>query len=118
MQKGDSLSLGPDPRLFVDELHARRPAAIQHRVEIIDRKANVMNTRSALRHEARDRGAWIAGLQQLDQRIPGLEAGYAGPIRVIECFLGQTQYIPEEWNAACEGLYGDPNVGYSSAARG
>jgi hypothetical protein len=55
VQKHDPLSFGPDARLFVDEPYARGAAPLDHRVEIIDGKADVMYARSALRHEASDR---------------------------------------------------------------
>jgi len=55
VEKRDPFSLGPDTGFLVDELDPRLPAALQHRVEIVDRKADVMDAGSALRHEARDR---------------------------------------------------------------
>ena len=54
MEKGDPLSLCPDTGFLVDELDPGLTAALQHRVEIVDGKADVMNAGSALRHEARD----------------------------------------------------------------
>ena len=118
MQKRDSLSLGPNPRFFVDELDPRRPATLQHGVEIVDGEADVMDSRSALGHEARDGRGGILGLQELHQRVPRGESDYARTVRIIERGLGQTQDVPEERNAPCEGLNCDPDVGYSGAAWG
>ena len=118
MEKRDPFSLGPDTGFLVDELDPRLPAALQHRVEIVDSKADVMDAGSALRYEARDWGGAIVSLQQLHQGIPCAEPDYARPIRIIESRLGQTQDVPEERNAPCEGLYCDPDVGYSGAAWG
>ena len=54
MEKGDAFSLCPNTGFLVDELDPRLPAALQHSVEIVDSKADVMDAGSALRHEARD----------------------------------------------------------------
>jgi len=118
VQKRDSLSLRSDSRLLVDELHAGRPAALQRCVEIVDGKADVMDSRSALSHKPRYGRAGIVGLQQLHQGLPRGEPDYARPIRIIESRLGQTQDVPEERNTPCEGLNCDPNMGYSGATWG
>jgi len=118
VQKGDPLSLSPDPRLLIDELNARRSAARQHRIQIVDREADVMDARSALFHEARDWRCRVVGLQELHQRLSRAEPHYARPVSIVESDLGQPQYVPEERKARGEGLYRDSNVGYSSATRG
>ena len=63
MQECNPLSLRADARLFVDELNPCRPAALEHRVQVVDRKADVMNSWTALGHEARDRRPRIIGFQ-------------------------------------------------------
>jgi len=118
VQKRDSLSLRSDSRLLVDELYAGRPAALQHCVEVVDSKADVMDTGPALCHEACNGRGGIVGLQQLYQGLPRGEPDYARPIRIFESGLGQTQDVPEERNAPCEGLDCDPDVGYSGATWG
>ena len=77
-----------------------------------------MNAGSALCHEAPDRRGGIVSLQQLHQGIPCAEPDYARPIGIIESRLGQTQHVPEERNAPCEGLNCDPDMGYSGATWG
>ncbi len=67
MQKRDSLSLRTDSRVLVDELDAGSPATLQHRVEIVYGKADVMDASPALRHEARDGRGGIVRLQELHQ---------------------------------------------------
>ena len=118
MQKRDSLSFRSDSRRLVDELYARRPAALQRCVEVIDGKADVMDTGPSLCHEPRDGRGGVVRLQQLHQGLPRCEPDYARPIRIIESGLGQTQHIPEERNAPCESLDCDPDVGYSGATWG
>ena len=118
MQKYDSLSLGADSRLLVDELDASRPAPLDHRIEVVDRKADVMDSRSPLRYEARDRRGRVVGLQQLYQRLAGAEARYVRAVGVIERNFGQPQHIPEERKARGDRLHGDADVGYTRATRG
>ena len=63
MQERNPLSLCSNARLFVDELNAGCAAALECGVEVIDGKADVVDSRTALRHEARDRRGWIIRLQ-------------------------------------------------------
>jgi hypothetical protein len=118
VQKYDPLSLGPDAWSFIDELNARGLASLDHCVEIVDRKADVMDTRSAFRQKARDRRGGIIGLQQLHEGLSGAEANYAGAVGVIERDFPQPQYVPEKWKNLGDGLYRDSNVGYARATRG
>lgn len=118
MQKRDPLSLRSNARLFVDQLHPRRAAARQHRVEIVDREADVMDSRSALRHEVSDGGSGVVSLQQLHQRLARAESHYGRAVGVIQRDLGQPQHIPEKWEALGEGLDRYSNVGYARATRG
>ena len=118
MQKHDPLSFGTDSRLLVDELYASRPAPLDHRVEVINGKADVMDSRSPFRNETRDRRRRVVGLQQLYQRLAGAEARYVRAVGVIERNFGQPQHIPEERKARGNRLHGDPDVGYTRATRG
>lgn len=118
MQKHDPLSFGTDSRLLIDELHASRPAPLDHRVEVVDRKADVVDSRSSLCYEARDRRRRVVGLQQLHQRLACAEAHYARAVSVIERNFGQPQYIPEKRKARGDSRHGDSNVGYARATRG
>ena len=54
MQECDSFSLRSNPRFLVDKLNSRGAAAVESRVEIVHRKANVMNPRSALLEKLRE----------------------------------------------------------------
>ena len=110
MQECDSFSLRSNPRFLVDKLNSRGAAAVESRVEIVHRKANVMNPRSALRHEARDRRRGIVGLQQLDEGLPGVEPHDARSIGIIEFHLSQTENITKKGKGVAEGLKSDPNV--------
>lgn len=110
MQEGDSFSLGSDARCLIDEPNARGAAAVERRVQVVHRKADVMNPRSALLHEARDRRCWVVGLQQLDEGFAGAESHNARSVGIIESHLAQTQNIAEKGEGVAEGLQSDPNV--------
>jgi hypothetical protein len=118
VQKYDPLSLGPDARLLINELNASGSASLDRCVEIVDRKADVMDTGAAFRQEARDRRGRIISLQQLHERLSGTETNYARPVSVIERDFAQPQYVPEKWKTLGEGLDRDSNVGYACATRG
>ena len=49
---------------------------------------------------------------------PAVNPTMLAPSGIIESDLGQTQHVPEERNAPCEGLDCDPDVRYSGAAWG
>ena len=117
MQEGYPLSLRADARLFVDELNAGGATALQHRVQVVDRKANVMDSGPALRHESRDRRPRIVRLKKLDQSLAGAEARYPGAIGIVEANLAQAQHIAKKGKTLGERLYRDPNVGHSNATR-
>ncbi len=82
MQKRDALSFRADPRLLIYELNAGPAAALQHRVEIVNRKADVMNAGSPLGEEAGNRRGGIFGLEKLHQRLTGAEADDVGSVRI------------------------------------
>ena len=110
MQEGDSFSFGPDARFLVDELNTRGAALVERRVKVVDRKADVMNPRSPLRHEAGYRRRGVVGLQQLDKGLSRAEAHDARAVGIIESHLSQTQDIAEKGNGVSECLQSDPNV--------
>lgn len=54
MQESDGLAFGANSRLLVDEADAGAAAAFESGGEVIDDKADVMNTRTALGDELAD----------------------------------------------------------------
>lgn len=118
MQEGDPLALGADPRFVVDELQSGFSTPLERRVEIVDRKADMVNAGTALRDEARDRRIRVIRLQQLDQGLAGSETHDPRAIGVVERNLGQFQHFAEKRHARCEGLHSDSNVRYAGAPRG
>lgn len=118
MQECDSLSLSANARLVIDDLDACPPAALEHGVQVVDRKADVMDAGSAFGHEARDRRRRVSGLEKLNEWLAGAQANDARAVRIIEGNLAQTQHIPKKREALGESLDRDSNVGYASATRG
>lgn len=118
MQKGDPFSLCSDARLLVDKLDPGGPAPRQHRVQIVDREADVMNTRTPFGHEARDGGIGVIGFQKLYQRLARAEPDYVRAVGIVQRDLGQPQHIPKEGKALGESLDRDSNVGYARSTRG
>jgi len=55
MKEGDPLSLRSDSRDFVHQRHAGVATFREHRVEIVDGQAQVVNAGAAFFNEARDR---------------------------------------------------------------
>ena len=88
MQERNPLALRPDARFVIDELKSRPAATLERRVQVVDRKANVVNSGSALRDGARDRRAGIICLQELDKGFAGAEADDTGAICIVERNLG------------------------------
>jgi hypothetical protein len=66
MEESDTLSLRAHSRALVNELNSGRSAPLEHPVEIVYRKADVMYPGPAFRDEACDRRVGIFRLQQLD----------------------------------------------------
>ena len=110
MEECDSFPLDSDARFLVDEPNTRGAALLECRVQVVDRKADVMNCRSALRHEARNRRRGIVGLQQLDECLSRGEPYDMRSVGIIEAHLSQTQDIAEKGTGVAKGLQSDPNM--------
>jgi hypothetical protein len=56
------------------------------------------------------RGIGIFGLEKLYQRLTGGKASYSRPVRIVESYFAQTQYIPKEGERLRESLDRYPNM--------
>jgi hypothetical protein len=110
VQECNPLSLRADARLFVYELDAGRPAALERRVQIVDRKADVMDSRTALRHEASDRRRGIVRLKKLNKRLARAEPHYLRAVGIVEAHLFQAQYVAKKRETVGDCLNRDPDV--------
>ena len=67
MKERDPFPFGADSRLFVNKPDARRPAARQDRIEIGNREAYVVNSRSTSGDEFSNRSIRLSRLEKLDK---------------------------------------------------
>jgi len=118
VQERDSFSLGANARFFINELDACRATPLEHRVEVVDRKADVVDSRTPFRQVAPDRRRGVVGLQQLHQWLTGAKADYPRAVRIVELHFLETQHIPKERERLRERLYRDPNMRNTGATRG
>lgn len=99
MQKRDPFPLSAYPWRFIYQPKPGRPAPFHHLVQIVYRKADVVNSRSALVQKAGDRIVAGIGLQQLDKRLSGLEPGDSRTVGIVEFHLGHSKDVAIEIDA-------------------
>lgn len=93
VQKGDAFPLGANARLLVDQTNTAIAASGQRSVQIVHRKADVMDAGTAAFEESADRRVGRVGLQKLYQGVAGLEAADPGAIAVSQLGLGHSEDI-------------------------
>lgn len=118
MNEGDSLALGARARDFVNQPCPRIPAAFQSRVQIVHRKADVMNRRATPGDKSADWRVRLCRLQQLDNRSPRIQSRYPRAVGVLQIDGRQPQDFPVERQNLGDGAHGNPDVSNSRALRG
>ena len=118
MKKRNSLALCAHARSFVDQLHSRRAAAIERRFEVVHCKADVMNSRAAARNESSNRRFFVVGFEQLHQRSRRIDSGYAGPVRIRQIYLRQSQNSSVKRKRLGNRAHGNSDMRDSRAFRG
>ena len=118
MQKGNSFSLRPTAWLVVDHLEPRGATTLEGCVEVVDRKADVVDSRTPLSDKPGNGRLGVVRCEQLDQGFPGTEACDARAIRIVERNLGQAEDIAKKRHAGGQGLNGDADVRYAGPTRG
>lgn len=116
MEKGDSLSLRTHAWCSIDQTDSFLPAAGEGVVQILNGKADVMDTRTAALEKLRDRRVWGIGgerLEELDELRPRREAGNAGTVGIVERMLVETEKITIEGKQLVDRAHGDSNVRYA-----
>src|SRR5690606_3736863 len=96
VQEGNALSFRTHARHFVDQANSPSPATAHGGLQIIHRKADVVDPRPPALHETADRRLRTLGLQQLYQRLARFQPGYASAVGVIQLHLGQSQNVAVE----------------------
>jgi hypothetical protein len=110
MKKGDSLSFGAHARCFVDQPDSSGAATGQGVVQILDGKADMMNTGTATVDESRDRRIVGPRLEQLDELRACGKAGNASTIGILEWMIIEAEKITIEGKHLVDRAYGDSNV--------
>ena len=96
MEEGDALSVGSDPRDLVHQGHARSAALREHRVEVVYGEAQVVNARTALFNEARNRRVGTVGLEQFDEDVASDESANTRTIAVGERLVGESEDVTKK----------------------
>ena len=109
VQEGNPLPLRPDPRPLVDEAEPRGAAAVEHRVEVVDGEADVVDPGPAPGDELADGAAGLGGLEQLPgigvQRMMADGFGFgaegdwkaAALVRILKTMADGQKPVNEAW---------------------
>jgi len=118
MEKRDPFLLGADAGRLVDEPDAGCTTALEGVVEVVNEKAEVMDSGPALGHKSADWRVRGLGFEQLDERIAGSEADDRRAIGVVERYLGHAEDVTIEGQNLIEGTDRNADVRESSSATG
>ena len=110
MDEGDAFSFCADARYIVDESNSGLAALLESPVEIIDRKADMVNSGAAPRDEFSDRRVLAICLEQLDQRFARSDRRDARAVRIIDLGFLKAKDFGEKRNARRDRLHGDSDV--------
>ncbi len=116
MEKRDAFSFGTQTRCIIDESEAGFSAALKGAVEIVHRKADVVNAGASLGDIFANWRVLGLCLQKFHERFTGGEASDGGAICIVEWHLGQAKDVAVKRKQLVEGAYSDANVGDARAA--
>ena len=118
MDKGDPLAFSPEAGNLIDKLHTCRTTAIQHRIEIVDRKANVMDSRTSPREEFPDWSIVAFRLEQLDETLARGHSRDARAVRIGELDWRHSEHIAEKRQLTIDRRESNPYVSDSGPFKG
>jgi hypothetical protein len=110
VEKRDALPFGAGSWFLVDEANAGLATARERIVEVIDREADMMDSRTALRDELRDRRLGALRFEEFDERIASREPGDSGSVRIVERDFWHFEHVAVEREQGVQRLDGDPDV--------
>ena len=116
VQECNASSIGPGSRDIVNECHTGRTTLREGRVEVVDREAHMVDSRTALLDEARDWGIGMLGFQQFDEGITGCQATDPRAVTVAEGDLWETEHVAKERQGIAQGSNGEAEVGDAGGA--
>lgn len=79
-------------------------------VEIVNRKADVMDTRPAFGHELPDGRIIGFGLQEFDKRLTGSDASDTSAVSVVEWDFGELEQVAVEGQDGFEVAHGNAEM--------
>jgi hypothetical protein len=118
VKESNPLSFSAEPRNLIDQLDSSCPAPLEHRIEVVDRKADVMDTGPASRKELSNRRFGTIRLQQLDEAFPGRDGRYPRAIGIGDLHLRHLEDIAEKRELRIDRRECDSNMGDAGAFRG
>lgn len=118
MNKGDAFPLSTDSRNVIDQPKTRLTTFFHGRLEIIDREADVMNSRAAASYEFPDRSVVSRRFEELDKRFSRGDGGDVCSVGIVDLRRLQPEDVSEEWHARRDGLDRNSNVGDTGALGG
>lgn len=107
MQKSDPLAFCSDPGRFVDHPDSSRATSRHRSIEVIHRKTDVMDSRSAFGDEPGDGRVRGYGFQELDQRLAGNKADDARAVCVVKRCDRQAEYVAIKGQGIGQCRHGD-----------
>lgn len=118
MEKGNALALGTTSRSLVDESNADRAAASEGCLQIVDREAHVVNTRTAFGDELSNGRVGRIGFEELDERFARSKPDYVGAIRILQRHGWHAEHIAVKGDQCLEILNCNADVREPRAATG
>ena len=96
MQERNPFSFRSQTWFGVDQAKSSVAAFLQRAVQVIDGEADVVDSRSTLFQELSDRRVGFIRFEELDERLPCLEAIDPGPVAISQLSLGHSEDIAIE----------------------
>lgn len=110
MNEGNSFPFSPHSRSLIDQPHAPSPASLKRRIEIRNRKADVMDSRASLCHKFSDWRIRPVCLEQLNQRFARLKCSDPGTVGIGYRHLVEPEYLPVKGHGLAQAFQGYSNV--------
>ena len=111
MKEGDSLSFGANARRLVDKADAGGATSVEHRIEIVNGEADVVNTGATLGDKLANRTIRRLGLEEFNERLSSNEPGNASAVRVIERRFAKAEHIAIKGKNLVERPHGNADMG-------
>ena len=116
MEKRDALAFCAHAWRLIDQTEAGVTTATECSVKVVDGEADVMDSSAAPGDELPDRRVRAIGLEELDERLSGLQSRDSGAVGVLEVRIWQSKDVSTEGKEVADGPQRDSHVGDSRSA--